>query len=53
MIGNNFLDIMMHQRFTGYQSYVLLCTVMYCYVLKLLILITQSYFSNQAATSIY
>ena len=26
MIGNNFLDIMLHQRFTGHQSYVLLCT---------------------------
>ena len=26
MIGNNFLDIMMHKRFTGHQSYVLLCT---------------------------
>ena len=26
MIGNNFLDIMMHEQFTGHQSYVLLCT---------------------------
>ena len=26
MIGNDFLDIMMHERFTGHQSYVLLCT---------------------------
>ena len=26
---------------------------MYCYVLKLLFLITQQYFSNQAAMSIY
>ena len=26
MIGNNFFDIMMHYRFTGGQSYVLLCT---------------------------
>ena len=26
MAGNNFLDIMMHQRFTGHQSCVLLCT---------------------------
>ena len=25
MIGNNFLDIMMHFRFMGHQSYVLLC----------------------------
>ena len=25
MIGNHFLDIMIHQRFTGHQSYVLLC----------------------------
>ena len=26
MIGNDFLDIMMHKRFTEHQSYVLLCT---------------------------
>ena len=26
MIGNNFFDVMMHYRFTGGQSYVLLCT---------------------------
>ena len=26
MIGKNFFDIMMHLRFTGHQSYVLLCT---------------------------
>ena len=26
MIGNNVLDIMMHQRFIGHQSYALLCT---------------------------
>ena len=26
MIGNIFLDIMMHKRFTGLQSYVLLCS---------------------------
>ena len=26
MVGNNFLDIMMHWRFMGHQSYVLLCT---------------------------
>ena len=26
MIGNNFFDIMMHQRFTGHQSHVLLST---------------------------
>ena len=43
MIGNNFLDIMMHLRFTGHQSYVL----------KLLFLNTQSYFPNQAAPSTY
>ena len=26
MIGKHFLDIMMHSRFMGHQSYVLLCT---------------------------
>ena len=26
MIAKKFLDIMMHQRFMGHQSYVLLCT---------------------------
>ena len=26
MVGNNFFDIMMHKRFMGHQSYVLLCT---------------------------
>ena len=26
MIGKHFLDIMMHSKFMGHQSYVLLCT---------------------------
>ena len=47
MIENNFLDIMMH--FKDLRG----TKVMYCYVLKLLFLITQSYIPNQAATSIY
>ena len=46
MIGNNFLDIMIIKDLQGTK-------VMYFYVLKLLFLITQLYFSNQASTSIY
>ena len=46
MKGNIFLDIMMIKDLRGTK-------VMYCYVLKLFFLNTQSYFPNQAATFIY